>query len=292
MPKEARAIPSGYAAVGKRVQVWWNDDQQWYGGRVQRFDNKSGKHLLVYDDDDTEWLDLEKEHRKNHLVLGSCAGGPERKNDNTVVGLVTAGAQAGKRGQDKCGYGDVGKRCDAWWNFDKQWYAGQVQRFDCKSGQHLICYDDGDEEWLDLGLERSKRRVILSDRWNGQRMLPCPRCMLKGQFSNFCLSQGHQGLVQGDEAGAKGGRKGVTTPQTASPSCVRSAGDRHKDERAIDQVAPGPESVGKRVSVYWPGEDAWFDGLVTRYVAVKKSRKRHYIQYDDDDGNEWRDLSR
>ena len=95
---EARAIPSGYAAVGKRVQVWWKDDQQWYGGHVQRFDNKSGKHLLVYDDDDTEWLDLEKEHRKNYLVFGSCAGGAERKNDNAVVGLVTAGAQTGGKG--------------------------------------------------------------------------------------------------------------------------------------------------------------------------------------------------
>ncbi|RZR98385.1 hypothetical protein BHM03_00027735 [Ensete ventricosum] len=48
----------------------------------------------------------------------------------------------------------VGKRIKVFWPFDKAWYEGRVSSFDELSCKHLICYDDGEEEALDLGTEK------------------------------------------------------------------------------------------------------------------------------------------
>ncbi|CAL9753886.1 unnamed protein product [Musa acuminata subsp. burmannicoides] len=48
----------------------------------------------------------------------------------------------------------VGKRIKVFWPLDKAWYEGRVSSFDEMSGQHLICYVDGEEEALDLGKEK------------------------------------------------------------------------------------------------------------------------------------------
>ena len=45
--------------------------------------------------------------------------------------------------------------------------------------------------------------------------------------------------------------------------------------------------IGARVSVYWDGEDAYFDGTVTKERPHKK--KRYYVEYDDGD-REWINL--
>ncbi|KAL5560992.1 hypothetical protein UlMin_030739 [Ulmus minor] len=54
------------------------------------------------------------------------------------------------------GYGDevVGKRIKVYWPLDKSWYEGSVKAFDKDAGKHLVQYDDGEEESLDLGSEK------------------------------------------------------------------------------------------------------------------------------------------
>ncbi|KAF8387740.1 hypothetical protein HHK36_026394 [Tetracentron sinense] len=53
-------------------------------------------------------------------------------------------------------YGEevVGKRVRVYWPLDKSWYEGLVKSFDKLSGNHLVQYDDAEEENLDLGKEK------------------------------------------------------------------------------------------------------------------------------------------
>ncbi|MGK3759087.1 MAG: hypothetical protein ACI8RD_011404, partial [Bacillariaceae sp.] len=44
--------------IGKKVRVFWPVDSSWYIGTVQQFDASTGEHLLEYEDDDTEWVQI------------------------------------------------------------------------------------------------------------------------------------------------------------------------------------------------------------------------------------------
>lgn len=50
----------GQDLVGKRIQVWWKQEKQWYRGKITGF-NATGKHYITYDDGDKEWVDLNLE---------------------------------------------------------------------------------------------------------------------------------------------------------------------------------------------------------------------------------------
>lgn len=52
----------------------------------------------------------------------------------------------------------------------------------------------------------------------------------------------------------------------------------HPQHAALSQAAPGPEAVGWRVSIFWPGEGAWFPGTVGAFDG-----ERHRVDYDDGD---------
>ncbi|CAM9995968.1 unnamed protein product, partial [Hapterophycus canaliculatus] len=45
--------------VGKRIRVYWRDDDNWYFGKV--IDFSDGKHLIHYEDGDKEKLVLKNE---------------------------------------------------------------------------------------------------------------------------------------------------------------------------------------------------------------------------------------
>jgi hypothetical protein len=45
----------------------------------------------------------------------------------------------------------VGKKVRVFWPVDESWYTGIVQEFDSETGQHLLCYNDGDTEWVKIG---------------------------------------------------------------------------------------------------------------------------------------------
>ncbi|KAL2345471.1 hypothetical protein Fmac_006756 [Flemingia macrophylla] len=51
----------GQEIVGRRIKVYWPLDNAWYEGSVKSFDALTSKHLVRYDDDEEESLDLSKE---------------------------------------------------------------------------------------------------------------------------------------------------------------------------------------------------------------------------------------
>lgn len=48
----------------------------------------------------------------------------------------------------------VGKRIRVYWPLDRAWYEGRVNSFDKLSSKHLVRYDDGEEELLNLSVEK------------------------------------------------------------------------------------------------------------------------------------------
>lgn len=44
--------------IGKKVRVFWPVDSSWYIGTVQQYNASTGEHLLKYEDDDTEWVQI------------------------------------------------------------------------------------------------------------------------------------------------------------------------------------------------------------------------------------------
>lgn len=47
--------------VGKRIRVFWRDDDNWYFGKVVDFSSEDGTHLVHYDDGDKEKVVLANE---------------------------------------------------------------------------------------------------------------------------------------------------------------------------------------------------------------------------------------
>jgi hypothetical protein len=60
VPKENN-LTSGEAAIGRRVRVYWRDQRQYYTGTVRGYTASGNKHHVVYDDGDTELLNLSLE---------------------------------------------------------------------------------------------------------------------------------------------------------------------------------------------------------------------------------------
>ncbi|KAF7818144.1 DNA mismatch repair protein MSH6 [Senna tora] len=52
---------NGQEVVGRRIKVYWPLDKAWYEGCVKSFDEVTGKHLVLYDDDEEETLDIAEE---------------------------------------------------------------------------------------------------------------------------------------------------------------------------------------------------------------------------------------
>ncbi|XP_073010251.1 sister chromatid cohesion protein PDS5 homolog A isoform X2 [Typha latifolia] len=48
----------------------------------------------------------------------------------------------------------VGSRIKVWWPLDKKFYEGVIQSYDSESKKHMVLYDDGDVEVLNLGKEK------------------------------------------------------------------------------------------------------------------------------------------
>jgi hypothetical protein len=53
--------------VGKKIEVWWTSDCEWYSGTLTTWNESTKKFLITYDDGDREWIDLTKD---KYRVLG------------------------------------------------------------------------------------------------------------------------------------------------------------------------------------------------------------------------------
>ena len=47
--------------VGRRLRLWWDGEQAWFDGQIDRYDPRDRKTLVLYDDGDSHWERLDKE---------------------------------------------------------------------------------------------------------------------------------------------------------------------------------------------------------------------------------------
>ncbi|XP_077230446.1 MUTS homolog 6 [Tasmannia lanceolata] len=76
----------------------------------------------------------------------------------------------------------VGKRIRVFWPMDKSWYEGCVRLFDRQSGNHLVQYDDAEEEVLDLAkenIEWVEEECLKSFRRLRQKGSVCEKVVVK-----------------------------------------------------------------------------------------------------------------
>ena len=56
----SRAKRYGREVLGRRVRVFWHEEQTWYTGRVKDFTEVQQEHLVLYDDGDSQYEALGK----------------------------------------------------------------------------------------------------------------------------------------------------------------------------------------------------------------------------------------
>ncbi|KAF9596055.1 hypothetical protein IFM89_006982 [Coptis chinensis] len=176
--------------VGKRVKVYWPQPRRWYAGHIESFDKEKKLHNIFYDDGEKEILDLRKErfelevmsHEGFHLSskLGkkkkSSDGGEVSKDmkkrsslnlggvegeNNATINKTQVSRAAKKVDLNESDFERiVGKRVKVYWPVPRRWYAGCIKSFDKLKKLHRVCYDDGEEEFLELGRERFELEVM------------------------------------------------------------------------------------------------------------------------------------
>ncbi|XP_042418962.1 DNA mismatch repair protein MSH6-like [Zingiber officinale] len=81
---------------------------------------------------------------------------PKEKKPRLVISPSSSPGANTPPSAAKSGFSEdvVGRRIKVFWPLDKVWYEGRVSSFDALQGKHLVLYDDGEDEALDLSREK------------------------------------------------------------------------------------------------------------------------------------------
>jgi hypothetical protein len=94
-PKVAESgepIPRAGVAVGWRVSVYWDSDSMWDFGIVENYDSSSGKHRILFDDNQQEWVDLTLHAMRWHMPNGRDAAASARAEFEKLAQVRTQAA--------------------------------------------------------------------------------------------------------------------------------------------------------------------------------------------------------
>ncbi|CAN6985320.1 hypothetical protein BRARA_A00590 [Brassica rapa] len=123
----------------------------------------------------------------------------------------------------------VGSRVRVWWPIDKAYYKGVVDSYDSAKKRHLVIYDDGDQEILNLKkqkwhfLDESETEgEEAADQTGHEEEEPQSKKAKTGKQSKIGAS--------GKKGGGAGSSKSKATP--ASKSGKKSQDDKPKDSKA------------------------------------------------------------
>ncbi|OAY70755.1 DNA mismatch repair protein MSH6, partial [Ananas comosus] len=86
----------------------------------------------------------------------SPSRGKQKKTPLVVPPTSSSNPKTPSAAEKKAAYSTdaVGKRIRVFWPLDNAWYDGCVKSFDENSGKHLVQYDDGEEEAVELAKEK------------------------------------------------------------------------------------------------------------------------------------------
>ncbi|CAM6068590.1 unnamed protein product [Sphagnum tenellum] len=97
----------------------------------------------------------QKHEEKNNINTPKTKTKPGR-----TKGSINKAVREVSSGDEKASSTDKGKEdlvgcgIKVWWPLDRRFYKGEVISYDAKKKRHKVLYDDGEQEILDLGVER------------------------------------------------------------------------------------------------------------------------------------------
>lgn len=126
--------------VGDSIEVFWEDDAEWYSADIVWYNSDNGKHSIRYKDDNLiERIDLSR----NKWRILKDVGNTTSKELETVPDTSAS----------------EGEVIEVYWPDDDEWYSARVEWFDPVRKMHLLKYDlDGRYEKVDLKFETYKSK--------------------------------------------------------------------------------------------------------------------------------------
>ncbi|XP_019095474.1 PREDICTED: sister chromatid cohesion protein PDS5 homolog A-like [Camelina sativa] len=82
--------------------------------------------------------------------LKSASGSMKKRKRKNMSGLAKCSTNESKLANDEL----IGCRIEVWWPMDKRFYEGTIKSYDSTKQRHVILYEDGDVEVLNLDKER------------------------------------------------------------------------------------------------------------------------------------------
>ena len=141
----------GEHLVGKNIEIFWegtDDGDQWFPASIEEYNPRDRTHLILYDDGDEEWYDLQ------NINFRFAKRAAKKQNDENTYGkhknLVKTFSSIGMAGAAL-----LGQRLEIYWVDENDstkgtWYPAMVKEYKLTDKKHLVVFDDGDEEWYDL----------------------------------------------------------------------------------------------------------------------------------------------
>lgn len=164
--------PKREAAIGWRVGLLWHEDQTYYYGKINAYDDRTKKHGVIYDDGSVERLSLAK--AKVEWVDKSVPAPPPEEAVARGKSKKRPGDASGEPAKKKIkpfdpnklprGLEAVGYRVGVWWEADDCYYYGELKEWDKDKRRHRVVYEaDGVEDWIKLADEKMEWKERVAD---------------------------------------------------------------------------------------------------------------------------------
>ncbi|XP_077217250.1 sister chromatid cohesion protein PDS5 homolog A-like isoform X2 [Tasmannia lanceolata] len=127
---------------------------------------------------DKEFLELVDTDKKNSFHNGKISVGSFKKRKRRSIAVLAKCSLANIERQNA---ELIGCRVKVWWPIDKQFYEGVVQSYDPGKKKHVILYNDGDTEVLQL--DKEQWEVISNDYKPRKRLKSSKVSPSKGMFA-------------------------------------------------------------------------------------------------------------
>ncbi|XP_068641410.1 sister chromatid cohesion protein PDS5 homolog A-like isoform X2 [Aristolochia californica] len=166
-------------------------DKLWSANNPGHVDSEPANH------DDVGPLLSEDDDKKSKSSSKSI----KKRKRKTIAGLVKCSLEKDQKQDAEL----VGCRVKVWWPIDKQFYEGMVQSYEPGKKKHVIQYDDGDVEVLQLEKERWE---VVSNGLRSKKKLKSSNALLPKELSSGQKKTQRDGVSR-SKSGSKFRRKAI-----------------------------------------------------------------------------------
>jgi hypothetical protein len=131
----SESTPSTSFVVGDQIQVYWPDEDTFYGCQVTIVQERRGRRVFVeYDDGDKGWVTLDGSTSVRH----DSRARQGKKTSAEVLQKLHKGCRIGVFNP-----------------FEKKYILATVKKIeDLQSDPHFVVYDNGRKHWTDLAMHQ------------------------------------------------------------------------------------------------------------------------------------------